>query len=117
MPLTRILPSQINENHVFVVTQEGHPVLLDRRRNYQAVQRLQGSRGSVRDACSILVHGENKNGEKLQRELIVTAGCDRMLRLFDPSINFRRQNEIAHIYLKQRLNSLWIPRELSSVNL
>ena len=34
LPLTRILHSKINPFHVYVITQEGHPMLLDRRKNY-----------------------------------------------------------------------------------
>ena len=29
--LSKIFQSKINENHIYVVTQEGHPVIVDRR--------------------------------------------------------------------------------------
>jgi len=29
--LSKILQSQLNEHHIYVVTQEGHPIILDRR--------------------------------------------------------------------------------------
>ena len=34
LPLTKIFPSQLSEHNVFVITQEGHPIMLDRRMNY-----------------------------------------------------------------------------------
>lgn len=109
MPLTRILHSKINPNHVYVVTQEGHPLLLDRRKNYQVVRKMLGSRGSVRDAALLVVQGVNERDEILRRELLVTAGCDRHLRLYDAGISFKRGQELACLYLKQRLSSLHIP--------
>lgn len=83
MPLTRILHSKVNPNHVYVVTQEGHPLLLDRRKNYQVVRKMLGSRGSVRDAAVLVVQGVNDRDEVLRRELLLTVGCDRHLRLYD----------------------------------
>jgi hypothetical protein len=66
------------------VTQEGHPVLLDRRQNYRILKKMDGSKGSVRDATTFLVPG-------LERELevVMTVGCDRFLRVFDPNARFK----------------------------
>ena len=78
---------------------------------------MHGSRGSVRDACSIVVEGQDEQGGKLQRELVMTAGCDRILRLYDSSVKYKMMHEVAHVYLKQRLNSLWLPQDLSGLRL
>lgn len=63
----------------------------------------------MRDAALLVVRGLNEEDEVMQRELLLTAGCDRHLRLYDASITFKRAQEIASLYLKQRLSSLHIP--------
>lgn len=84
-------------------------MLLDRRKNYQVVRKMLGSRGSVRDAAVLVVQGVNDEDQVLRRELVLTAGCDRHLRLYDAGISFKRGQELASLYLKQRLSSLHIP--------
>ena len=101
--LSKIMQSKLNENHVYVVTQEGHPVLLDRRQNYKVIKKMPGAKGSVRDAITVLVPGLDGDSE-----LVLTVGCDRFLRVFDPCSRFKHKVEIGHIYLKQRLNSMLI---------
>lgn len=56
---------------------------------------MQGAKGSVRDATSIVVPGLDSN-----QEMVVTVGCDRFLRVFDPKARFKHQTEIGHVYLK-----------------
>ena len=72
--LSNLLQSQINEHHLYVVTQEGHPCVLDRRYNHKVVRKMPGSKGSLRTA-SLLVEGGN--------EFLLTGGCDRYLRVYD----------------------------------
>ena len=55
--LSKIFQSKINENYVYVVTQEGQPILCDRRQGYKMIRKMIGSKGSVRDACCRLVPG------------------------------------------------------------
>jgi len=82
--LSKILQSQLNEHHVYVVTQEGHPILLDRRKEYAKVKKMAGAKGSVRDAATIVVPGLDGD-----QEMIMTVGCDRFLRIFDPKARFK----------------------------
>ena len=103
--LSKIFQSKLNENYVYVVTQEGHPILCDRRNNYKMIQKMTGAKGSVRGACSRLVPG--LDGPASQ-EVVVTVGCDRFLRVYDPFAGYQHRTEIGHAYLKQRLNSLVI---------
>jgi hypothetical protein len=69
------------------------------------LKKMTGAKGSVRDACSRLVPGLHG---KQSQEIIITVGCDRFLRIFDPFADFQHQTEIGHVYLKQRLNSIVI---------
>lgn len=93
--LSKIIQSKLNENHVYVITQEGHPVLLDRRSNYKILKKMAGAKGSVRDATTFVVPGIDHDNE-----LVMTIGCDRFLRVFDPNARFKHQTEIGHVYLK-----------------
>ena len=78
---------------------------MDRRLNYKIVKKMPGAKGSVRDAVTKLVPG--LGGDKTQ-EVIITCGCDRFVRMYDPNARFQHQTEIGHSYLKQRLNSMLI---------
>lgn len=69
---------------MFVMTQEGHPIMLDRRMNYKVIKKMPGAKGSVRDATTVLVPGVDGKDSK---ELIITCGCDRFVRIFDPAQN------------------------------
>lgn len=64
---------------------------------------MPGAKGSVRDATTKLVPGVDG---KRSQELIITAGCDRFVRIYDPLERFAHQTQIGTVYLKQRLNSL-----------
>ena len=64
--------------------------MLDRRMNYQCVRKMLGSKGSVRDAAVLVVQGLNEEDVVLRRELLLTAGCDRHLRVYDASITYKR---------------------------
>jgi len=77
--------------------------MIDRRQNYRVVKKMPGAKGSVRDAVTKLVPG--LGGENSQ-ELIMTCGCDRFLRIYDPAERFQHLSEIGHTYLKQRLNNM-----------
>jgi hypothetical protein len=46
--LGKIVRSIQNEQRVYLVNQEGHIYICDRRKNYQVVKKLMGNRGSVR---------------------------------------------------------------------
>ena len=76
------MQSKVNENHVYVVTQEGHPVMLDRRLNYKVIKKMPGAKGSVRDAITVLAPGIDGKDSK---EIVITCGCDRFVRIYDPS--------------------------------
>ena len=84
--LSKIMQSKLDENYVFVVTQEGHPLMLDRRTGYRMVKKMTGAKGSVRDATTQLVPGFG--GDKSQ-EIVLTCGCDRFLRIYDPNAGFQ----------------------------
>jgi hypothetical protein len=76
MLLGKITPSVLKPEHVvYVSTQEGHIVSLDRRMNFRVIRKLMGNRGSVR-ALTCFVGG---NGQ----EFVVSAGCDRHVRIFE----------------------------------
>ena len=74
MLLSNIARSKVNENLLYVVTQEGNPLVLDRRFNCRVVRKMPGNKGTVRDIQII----EDKG-----LELLVTGGCDRHIRVFD----------------------------------
>ena len=69
---------------MYVVTQEGHPVMMDRRMNYKIVKKMFGSKGSVRDANTLIVPGINGD-----QEVFISCGCDRFVRIFDPNATFK----------------------------
>jgi len=61
-------------------------MMLDRRFNYKIIRKMTGSKGSVRGATTRLVPG--LGGDKSQ-EIVMTVGCDRFLRIFDPNAGFQ----------------------------
>lgn len=60
------------------------------------LRKMVGAKGSARDACAVQVPGL----EGVPTEVVVTVGCDRFLRVFDPFAGFKHQTEIGHAYLK-----------------
>ena len=72
--LSNLMQSQVNQHLLYVITQEGHIVMLDRRHNHRVVRKMPGSKGSIRDAI-LLQHDDI--------EFVITGGCDRYLRIFD----------------------------------
>ena len=72
--LSNLLQSEINEHHLYVITQEGHAVVLDRRFNHRIVRKMPGSKGSIRAATLFASDGA---------EFLITGGCDRYLRVYD----------------------------------
>ena len=76
--LTHVVKSEVDDNLLYAVSQEGVPMLLDRRFNCRTLRRMRGAKGSVRD-CKVLVGNDSK-------EFLMTVGCDRYLRVFDVSI-------------------------------
>ena len=97
--LSHIAQSVINEHHLYVITQEGHPIVVDRRVNCRVVRTMPGSKGSVRDIKLI-----SKNGV----ELLMTGGCDRHIRLFDQTQEVQKECCIGSAYLKQKINCMLI---------
>lgn len=75
--LTHIIKSKANEHHLYVLTNEGHPVMLDRRFNHRVVRKMPGAKGTARD-CTIFGNQDGK-------EFLITVGCDRHFRVFDAS--------------------------------
>lgn len=49
MMLTHIVKSNVDPNKLYVISQEGIPMLLDRRFNCRTIRRMPGAKGSVRD--------------------------------------------------------------------
>ena len=96
--LTHVVASEKNENQMYVVTREGHPILCDRRFNCRVVRKMPGARGSVRDA-KVISHGTDA-------EYVLTAGCDRYLRLFDAAQDQQKDCLCGTAYLKQKLNCI-----------
>lgn len=91
--LSKIFESKTRPGDVvYTVTQEGHPLMLDRRKNYRMLRKMLGAKGSVRDADVVQVGN--------QKEVVLTVGCDRFLRVFDPTVRIKRQSELCHLYLK-----------------
>lgn len=72
--LSNLLQSQVNEHHLYVVTQEGHATVLDRRFNHRIVRKMPGSKGSIR-AATLLAQDD--------MEFLITGGCDRYIRVYD----------------------------------
>ena len=61
----------------------------------------------MRDASVLFLRDSNEANQEIQKELLLTIGCDRFLRVYDTSVKFKRQYEIGSLYLKQRLTSLY----------
>lgn len=78
MMFTHLVKSEADDNLLYAVSQEGVPMLLDRRFNCRTLRRMRGAKGSVRD-CKVIVGSDSK-------EFLMTVGCDRYLRVFDSSI-------------------------------
>lgn len=104
MMLTHVAKSRINENHLYVITQEGHPLLLDRRYECRVVRKMPGAKGSVRD-CKVLAASETDLVPD-SNELLLTVGCDRHIRVFDPKQKIQNDTSCGAAYLKQKLNCI-----------
>jgi hypothetical protein len=78
--LSKVAHSKTNPNQVYVANQEGHIYVLDRKHNYRVVRKLVGNRGTIRALTSVV--GDSAQGPV---ELVVSGGCDRHVRLFDPN--------------------------------
>ena len=89
--LTHILKSPLDDNYLYAITQEGHPMKLDRRKNCMTVKKMPGSKGSIRDA---IMYAENGH------EFLITGGCDRYLRVFDATQELRSTCLVGSAYLK-----------------
>eukprot|EP00347_Sterkiella_histriomuscorum_P013541 403364316 len=85
------------EQHVFVANQEGHICMLDRKMNYKMIKKLVGNKGSVRSIASMVSTVDDQ-------EYLMSAGCDRHIRVFNVNSSLQRETELAHAYLKQKLN-------------
>ena len=75
--LTHIVRSLVDENYLYVLTQTGHPIMLDRRFQCRTVRKMPGAKGTARD-CKIFGNQDGK-------EFLMTVGCDKYLRVFDAS--------------------------------
>ena len=75
--ITHIVKSLSDDNYLYVLTQLGHPIMLDRRFNCRTTRKMPGAKGTARD-CKIF--GDNRG-----KEFLMTVGCDRYLRVFDAS--------------------------------
>ena len=80
MMLTHILTSPLDYNYLYTITQEGHPIKLDRRKECGVVRKMTGSKGSIRDAKMFAQNGH---------EFLITGGCDRYLRVYDATQDLR----------------------------
>ena len=58
---------------------------------------MPGAKGSVRDALTVLAPGIDGADSK---EVLITCGCDRFVRIYDPAQRHQHQVEIGQIYLK-----------------
>lgn len=102
--LSNLQQSVVNENYLYVVTQEGHPVVLDVRQNCKIVRKMPGSKGSIRDATILAQDGQ---------EFLITGGCDRYMRVFDMTKETQADCCCGSAYLKQRINCLLVsPQQL-----
>ena len=79
--LTNIVQSQKNEHLLYAVSQEGTPIVIDRRLDCRVIRKMPGAKGRVRDAKVLAL--ENKDAES--SEFLFTVGCDRHMRIFDAS--------------------------------
>jgi len=103
--LTHILKSEYDDNFLYVVSSEGHPMKLDRRMNMKVIRKMPGAKGSVRD-CKILPIDGLKDESGSATEFLFTVGCDRHMRVFDASERWSKFANFGSTYLKQRLNCL-----------
>ena len=99
MLLSHIARSLINEHLLYVITQEGHPIIVDRRVNCRVIRKMPGAKGSVRDMKVFSDKGV---------ELLMTGGCDRHIRVFDQTQEVQKDTCIGSAYLKQKINSILI---------
>lgn len=97
MLLSHVVSSKVDPNYLYVISQEGHPIQLDRRFNCRVVRKMPGAKGSVRD-CKLISDKDH--------ELVVTVGCDRHVRVFDPRQQFQKETSCGAAYLKQKLNCI-----------
>ena len=74
--------------------------VLDKRKSFQIVKKLIGNRGSIRALATV--------GSPASGEYVVTGGCDRHVRLFDPLCDMQKNSEVAHVYVKQKVNSILV---------
>ena len=58
--------------------------MLDRRVNYKIAKKMLGAKVSVRDATTQVVPGIDGD-----QEVVITCGCDRFVRIFDPNALFK----------------------------
>ena len=91
MMLTHILKSPLDDNYLYTITQEGHPIKLDRRKDCRAVRKMVGSKGSIRDAKMYAENGV---------EYLLTGGCDRYMRVFDATRESSTTCLVGSAYLK-----------------
>lgn len=54
--------------------------------DYRVIRKMPGAKGSVRDMTTKIVPGVD--GTRSQ-ELIITCGCDRFVRIYDPLERFK----------------------------
>ena len=96
--LTHILRSPLDDNYLYTITQEGHPIKVDRRKeSNNIVRKMVGSKGSIRDAQMY-----SENGV----EYLLTGGCDRYMRVFDATRESSSTCLVGSAYLKQRINCI-----------
>jgi hypothetical protein len=102
--LTHIEASLVNPNYVYVVSQEGHPMMLDRRFNFRVARKMHGAKGTIRDMKVVSMKSEeNVNGEAA--DFLFAVGCDRYLRVFDATGDKTNLN-FSSTYLKQKCNQI-----------
>jgi len=77
--------------------------MLDRRMGYKIIKKMTGAKGSVRDAKLCML----PTGAGAKQEMLVTCGCDRFVRIYDPT-EPQHLTQVSSIYLKQRLNCMLI---------
>jgi len=78
--------------------------MVDRRMDMRVVRKMPGAKGTIRDAKIISIDANEEKGSGT--EYIFTVGCDRHLRVFDPSERFQAHTSFAATFLKQKLNCL-----------
>ena len=80
--------------------------MVDRRADCRVVRKMPGSKGSVRD-CKVLNASETDLTSD-SNELLLTIGCDRHVRVFDPKQQIQKDVSCGAAYLKQKLNCVLI---------